>query len=169
VNRLLASALLVPALLAASVAQAGGKKPAPTLNVNVVSAPAARTSLGDLGKPIGEVLARDPQNPINATDSTRFEIPENRVLALDWVGGRAVFDQNLPVGARYTLLIQEDGGISVPIAFAEANGNVIEFGAPVPMVLGGGNGTFLFAVLGSFGGATVSSVNYGFSGRLLPR
>lgn len=168
-NRLLVSTLLIPALLAANVAGASGKKPAPTLNVNVVSAPAPRTSLHDLGKPIGEVLARDPQLPQGATDSTRFEIPEKRVLALDWVGARATFEQNLPVGERYTLLLQEDGGISVPIAFAEANGNVIEFGAPVPMVVGGGNGTILFAVLGNFGGATLGGVLYGFSGRLLPR
>jgi hypothetical protein len=101
------------------------------------------------------------------TQSTSFDIPDDGRLALDWVGARLTFDRALPAGVRFTLLIEANPSLQVPIVFAEASGSEIHFGGPVPIVLEGG-GSLRFAVLGSFGAATVQSARYSFSGRLLP-
>jgi hypothetical protein len=161
----LAAVLAVLLVAAAAGAQAGPRKK--PLEVAVVAVPEGSLSVDAVGAPITGIVDLDPGVPPGVTQSTSFDIPEDGRLALDWVGARLGFDRELPAGERFALFIEANPSLQTPIVFAEASGNEIHFGGPVPIVLEGG-GSLRFFVLGSFGGATVQSARYSFSGRVLP-
>jgi hypothetical protein len=161
-TRPFALALLLPALLAAGAAHAGGNKR--PVQVEVLSLPSGALEVGALGTPIGAIVDLAEGLPPGVTDSAPFAVPAGQQLILDQVGAFATFDRELPAGARFPLFLT-GGGVQMPLGFGEAVGNQIHVAIPLSLVV---SGSLNFAILGEFGGATVQFARYSLAGRLVP-